>query len=67
MIPDPDQCNLLAVPLFHITALSPIGLCSIPAGGKIVMMRKWEAGAALKAIEKEGVTRFTGVPTMARA
>merc|ERR1719408_155028 len=27
-------------------------------------MRKWDAGEALKVIPNEGVTRFTGVPTM---
>jgi acyl-CoA synthetase (AMP-forming)/AMP-acid ligase II len=56
----------MAVPLFHITALCPVGLFSIPAGSKIVMMRKWDAGKALDAIENEKVTRFTGVPTMMR-
>ena len=29
-------------------------------------MRKWDAGKALQIIEKEKVTRFTGVPTMVR-
>jgi len=52
------------VPLFHITALCPIGLFSIPAGSKIVMMRKWNAGKGLEVIQRERVTRFTGVPTM---
>lgn len=66
VIPDPDMKALLAVPLFHITALSPIALCSIPVGGAIIMMRKWDAGAALNIIAKEKVTRFTGVPTMMR-
>jgi acyl-CoA synthetase (AMP-forming)/AMP-acid ligase II len=37
-------CQLMAVPLFHITALCPVGLFSIPAGSKVVMMRKWDAG-----------------------
>ena len=63
---DPDASPLLAVPLFHITALSPIALCSIPIGGGIVMMRKWDAGKALNIIEQEKVTRFTGVPIMVR-
>jgi len=66
MVPDPENCSLMSVPLFHITALSPIALASIPVGGKIVMMRKWDAGQALKMIKNERVTRFTGVPTMVR-
>ncbi len=40
--PEVDGAKLMAVPLFHITALCPIGLFSIPAGSKIVMMRKWD-------------------------
>ena len=28
------------------------------------MMRKWDAGDGLKIIQREQVTRFTGVPTM---
>lgn len=30
------------------------------------MIRKWDAGEALNIIERERVTRFTGVPTMMR-
>ena len=57
-------CQLMAVPLFHITALCPVGLMSICIGSKVIMMRKWDAGLGLKVIEKERVTNFTGVPTM---
>ena len=56
--------QLMAVPLFHITALCPVGLMSIPNSAKVIMMRKWNAEAGLKIIEKEKVTNFTGVPTM---
>ena len=64
--PDPNGVKLMAVPLFHITALCPIGLFSVPAGHTIIMMRKWNAGKALDIIEAEKVTSFTGVPTMMR-
>lgn len=64
--PDPRGVRLMAVPLFHITALCPIGLFSIPSGHKVIMMRKWNAGKALDIIEREGVSGFTGVPTMLR-
>jgi acyl-CoA synthetase (AMP-forming)/AMP-acid ligase II len=56
----------LAVPLFHITALGVVFLWSIPSGTQLFMQRKWDAGAALKVIQKEGISRFTGVPTMVR-
>lgn len=64
MIPDPAPACLMAVPLFHITALGGIFLLSLPRAEKIVLMYKWEAGAALDIIEKEKISRFTGVPTM---
>jgi len=62
--PDPNGVQLMAVPLFHITALCPIGLFSIVIGSKVAMMSKWDAGRALELIQREKVTRFTGVPTM---
>lgn len=64
--PEEDGKALLSVPLFHITALCPIGFASLPAGSQLIMMRKWDAGKALDLIESQKVTRFTGVPTMVR-
>jgi long-chain acyl-CoA synthetase len=51
-MPQQNPVQLMAVPLFHITALCPVGLMSIPNGSKIIMMRKWDAGKGLKLIEK---------------
>ncbi|WP_340108727.1 class I adenylate-forming enzyme family protein [Pikeienuella sp. HZG-20] len=59
------QVVLCVTPLFHVTATHPVFLLSIPLGAKFVMMRKWDAEAAVDLIEREGVTRFLGVPTMA--
>ncbi|MBF2754008.1 MAG: acyl--CoA ligase [Gammaproteobacteria bacterium AqS3] len=59
-----EPCILLTVPLFHVTGSMAIFLCSFPIGRRIVMMRKWDAGDALRLIEEEQVTFFTGVPTM---
>ncbi|CAE8588391.1 unnamed protein product, partial [Polarella glacialis] len=64
--PIQDSAILLGVPLFHITALANVFLFSLPAGEKIVMMRKWDAGKAITLIETLKVTKFTGVPTMVR-
>ena len=65
--PDPSvqRTTLLAVPLFHVT-----GLCSnlqplMMQGGKLVLMRQWDAGAALALIERERVNQTGGVPTVA--
>ena len=35
-------------------------------GGKLVHMHKWDAGEALRLIEEEKITIFSGVPTMSR-
>jgi|Transcript_58016 acyl-CoA synthetase (AMP-forming)/AMP-acid ligase II len=55
---------LLAVPLFHITAVAGVFLRSLVCGSKIISMRKWDAGVALDLIEREKVSALTGVPTM---
>jgi len=39
-------------------------LNSFVVGRCMVMMRKWDAGEALRLIEKEKITYFVGVPTM---
>ncbi|MBC7455089.1 MAG: acyl--CoA ligase, partial [Massilia sp.] len=63
--PQPDQqVMLLNVPLFHITGSVPVMLVSIAIGRKMIIMHKWDAGEALRLIEKERVTYFVGVPTM---
>lgn len=57
---------LICTPLFHVTANNCIAQAMTLAGGKLVHMYKWEAGVALELIERERVTNFSGVPTMAR-
>ena len=55
---------LLTVPLFHVTGCHAIFLSSLRVGRKMVLMYKWDANEALRLIEAERVTAFTGVPTM---
>ena len=55
---------LLSVPLFHATGCHSILVANLLAGGKLVMMHRWEGGRALELIEREGITTFGGVPTM---
>jgi acyl-CoA synthetase (AMP-forming)/AMP-acid ligase II len=52
------------VPLFHVTGEVPMLLVSFAIGRKIIMMPKWDAVEAMRLIEKEKVTSFTGVPLM---
>ena len=59
-----QQVMLLNVPLFHITGSVPVLLVSVAIARKLVIMHKWDAGEALRLIEKEGATYFVGVPTM---
>jgi long-chain acyl-CoA synthetase len=60
----PTPRTLLSVPLFHVTGEVPVMLNSLVVGRCMVIMRKWDAGDALRLIEKEGITYFVGVPTM---
>jgi len=55
---------MLAVPLFHITAVAGVFLRSVCTASTLVIMIKWDAALALDLIEREKVTNFTGVPTM---
>jgi acyl-CoA synthetase (AMP-forming)/AMP-acid ligase II len=56
--------TLLSVPLFHVTGEVPVMLNSFVVGRCMVIMGKWDAGEALRLIEKEKITYFVGVPTM---
>jgi long-chain acyl-CoA synthetase len=56
---------LLVVPLFHATGLSATLGPTVNAGGKIVLMRRWEAEKAMRLIEREKVNATGGVPTIA--
>jgi len=56
---------LLSVPLFHATGCLAVLICNVAAGGKLVMMHHFDAGQALAVIERERITSFGGVPTIA--
>ena len=61
--PNPPR-TLVSVPFFHVTGEVPVLLNSFVIGRGMVLMPKWDAGEALRLIEKETVTYFVGVPTM---
>ena len=59
-----QDIHLVALPLFHSfgqTVQLNSGFC---AGSTLVLMPRFDAAAALKLMESEGVTFFAGVPTM---
>ena len=62
--PSLQPTALVSVPLFHVTGEVPVFLQSFALGRKLVLMKKWDAGEALRLIEAEKVTYFTGVPLM---
>jgi long-chain acyl-CoA synthetase len=66
--PDPDapqRVTLLVVPLFHVTGCSATLCPTVAMGGKIVLMRRWDAEGAMKLIQDEKVNGTGGVPTIA--
>ena len=63
--PPPNPLKtLVVVPLFHVTGEVPVVLNSFVICRGMVLMPKWDAGEALRLIEKEKITYFVGVPTM---
>ncbi|HEV7158516.1 MAG TPA: class I adenylate-forming enzyme family protein [Caulobacteraceae bacterium] len=64
--PPPIPVGLLTTPLFHVTANNCGAYAITAAGGKMVMMYRWDAGEALRLIETEKVSAMSGVPVMAR-
>lgn len=60
----PVPASLLVYPLFHISGLGSGFLAPMLSGGKIVIMRRWDAAEAVSLIEGEGVSQLASVPTM---
>ncbi|MCC7269037.1 MAG: acyl--CoA ligase [Caulobacteraceae bacterium] len=61
----PQRVSLIVVPLFHVTGCSANMVPAVNAGGKIVLMYRWDAERAMQLIEREKVTATGGVPTIA--
>ena len=60
----PRQAVLLVYPLFHISGMGASFLSPLVAGSKIVILPKWDAKEAARAIADEKITMFSAVPTM---
>jgi long-chain acyl-CoA synthetase len=61
----PQKAFLISVPFFHATGCFAIMIPSLMTGNKLVMQRRWDCDQALPLMEKERVTHFGGVPTIA--
>jgi len=62
----PMPASLVTTPLFHVTANNCVAQGATLGGGKLVFMYKWDAGEALRLIEREKITAMSGVPVMSR-
>lgn len=62
----PIPISLITTPLFHVTANNCGAYRTTAAGGTIVLMYRWDAGEALRLIERERITSAGGVPVMGR-
>lgn len=63
---DTQNVFMAPTPLFHVTANNCLLHPATISGSKMVLTYKWDTGRALELIEREGVTNFSGVPTMSR-
>jgi long-chain acyl-CoA synthetase len=59
-----QRVTLLAVPFFHAIGAFSILLPNMAAGGKLVLMRKFDAAKAAALIARERVTTTGGVPAI---
>ncbi|WP_309604681.1 class I adenylate-forming enzyme family protein [Phenylobacterium sp.] len=64
--PPPIPVTLITTPLFHVTANNCAAYATTAAGGKMVLMYRWDATEALEMIQRERVSGVSGVPVMAR-
>ena len=59
-----EPSTLLSVPLFHVSGCYAVFLLNLRGGRKTSILYKWDPVDALKVIERERITVFTGVPAM---
>jgi long-chain acyl-CoA synthetase len=62
--PDVQRITLIVVPFFHVIGSLSILLPNMAAGGKLVLMRKFDSEAAQALIAREGVMVTGGVPAV---
>jgi long-chain acyl-CoA synthetase len=58
-----NRVSLITLPLFHGYGVFAVNL-EFLTGGKLVVLPRWDAAEAMKAIEQFKITEFRGVPTM---
>jgi long-chain acyl-CoA synthetase len=68
-IPEPDpnapqRTMLLPVPFFHVTGCHSVLVPTMAAGGRLILIHRWNPEHALELVEKERINAVTGVPAM---
>lgn len=59
-----EMTTLMAVPLFHSSGLHAQFLSALRTGRRLVVMYKWDVGAALETIARERITQLSASPAM---
>ena len=62
----PAPAALIATPLFHVTANNCIMQAGTVAGGRFILMYKWDPVEAMRLIDAEQITTMSAVPMMSR-
>jgi fatty-acyl-CoA synthase len=62
-----DDRVLVVVPLFHSFGLSILSLPTLWAGGEVVLQPRFDPSAVWRAVARERISFFGGVPSMFRA
>ncbi len=60
----PPKCSIVTIPLFHVTGCFALLTISMVMGTRLVLMRRFDAEAAMALIERERATSIGGVPTV---
>ena len=60
----PEDVLLVVLPLFHSYGQTVMMNGGILAGSTLVLLPRFDAAAALQLMQDEGITSFSGVPTM---
>lgn len=59
-----EDVFMAALPFFHVTGFVNSLLVPLAAGGKIVILARWDRDAARKLVREHGATVWTNTPTM---
>jgi acyl-CoA synthetase (AMP-forming)/AMP-acid ligase II len=62
--PQPDECSLVAVPLYHKNAMAGVVKAKLPGGACMVLMPDYHPRKFLENLSSYRCTHSTGVPTI---